>query len=681
MQLFFSSKERLNHLKNLLNEANTRYYVLNEPTLTDFEYDALLNELIELEKNNPELITEDSPSQRIGSDISNSFPQIVHKTPMLSLANSYNPEEAVAFDSRVREALFGEEFEYVAELKIDGVAVSLIYENGVLKQGVTRGDGTKGEDITANLKTIRSVPLKILATPHTQSKNFEVRGEVFIGKNDFENMNAERELAGEKLFANPRNSASGTLKMLDPKIVASRPLSIFLYYLLDNNSLSNTHSQNLTTLASMGFPVNPHWRKCKNIDEVINYCNEWETKRHELAYETDGVVIKVNSIRQQQELGNIAKSPRWAIAYKFSAQKAQTKLNNITLQVGRLGTITPVAELEPVLLAGSTIKRATLNNADFIANKDIRIGDTVVVEKGGDVIPKVSEVVVALRPENSAPYLFPNTCPCEFKTILTRPLEEANFYCEKPDCPSQVKGRIIHFASRTAMEIEGLGERIVEQFIELGYLKTYADIYELEKLKNEIASLERWGQKSAENLIDGINKSKEQPFSKVLFGLGIRHVGSSVAKILAYEFGTIENIISATQAQLTNTKDVGEKIAESVIRFFSNETNLGLIHRLKTAGLNFSNDKVKKSFSNNEEFAGKVFVLTGSLTNFTREAASILIEERGGKTSSSISKKTDYVIAGEAAGSKLAKAKSLNVTIISEEEFMNMISKTTQVDS
>jgi DNA ligase (NAD+) len=667
--------DRINFLKIQINLANDNYYLKNNPNISDLEYDLLIAELVKLEEENPEYFSIDSPTQLVGSDITNSFPQISHKRPMLSLGNTYSREEVLNFDSRVKNILGDENYSYTAELKIDGVAVSIHYEKGKFYQAVTRGNGEEGEEITNNVKTIKSIPLFInnFKVYDYILDDFEIRGEIFIKKNDFYLMNSERELIGEKLFANPRNSASGTLKMLDSTIVASRPLSMFGYYLYSENIELKSHSENLKILKEIGVPINPHSRVCKSIFEVLDYCDEWENKRDELEYEIDGVVIKIDSLKHQDELGFVSKAPRWAIAYKFSSKKTTTKLKGITFQVGRLGTITPVAELEPILLSGSTIRRATLNNSDFIILKDIRIGDTVVIEKGGDVIPKVSEVVISERNVNSIQFSFPTHCPCHFETLLTRPDGEVNFYCENPDCPSQIKGRISHFSSRAALDIEGLGEKVVDQFVELGLLETYADIYDLESKKKQILELERWGIKSIENLLNGINESKNKPFAKVLFALGIRHVGSTVAKILSYEFGSLNSLIEATFDQLVSTNEIGVKIAESVIRFFSNDTNITIINRLKESGLNFENEIKKNIDSINSPFFGKTIVLTGTLMHYSREKASALIEEFGGKTSSSVSKKTDLLIVGLDAGSKLIKANSLGVKIITEDVFKNMI--------
>lgn len=669
-----SLEDRAQRLRDQLSEHNYRYYVLNDPAVSDREFDALLEDLLTLETEHPELVTPDSPTQRVGSDLTSVFPTVTHARPMLSLANTYTEEEVREFDRRVRDRLKEEPYSYVAELKIDGIAVSLTYRDGRLVCGATRGDGVQGDDITANIRTIRSIPLHVrqVEVDGKPLHDFEVRGEVYMAKKDFENMNAERELAGEKVFANPRNSTAGTLKMLDPRIVATRPLRVFLYYLAADDLELASHADNLELLKKLGFTVNPNWRSCADIDEVLAFCDEWEGGRDELPYEIDGVVVKVDALRQQDRLGMISKSPRWAIAYKFEARTARTKLNGITLQVGRLGRVTPVAELSPVFLAGSTISRATLHNAGFIAEKDIRVGDTVVIEKGGDVIPKVNEVVPEERPEKAEPYAFPELCPCPLKTLLHRPEGEANHYCEHAECPWQIRGRIQHFASRGAMDIEGLGEKVVDQLVRLGWLHNYADIYDLHGRRDEIAALERWGTKSADNLIDGIEQSKSRPFFRVVYAIGIRHVGATVARVLATEFNTIEKLMNATEEDLMAVNEIGPRIAESVVRFFADEGNRDLVGRLAGVGVMMEGPE-KPVVEEDSAIAGKTFVLTGTLENYTREQASELVVERGGKVSSSVSKKTDYVLAGAEAGSKLAKAEKLGVKIIGEDEFVEMM--------
>lgn len=672
-----SKAERAQELRSRINEHNYRYYVLNAPVVSDREFDAMLEELQQIEAGNPELITPDSPTQRVGSDLSSAFPTVRHARPMLSLANTYSEEDARDFDRRVREGLGDQPFRYVAELKIDGVAISLVYEDGLLTRGVTRGNGEQGDEITPNVRTIRSVPLRTRPAEAEGKtlRNFEVRGEVYMRVEDFRRMNEEREARGEKTFANPRNSTAGSLKMLDPKLVAERPLDLFVYYLHTTDARLRSHAQSLEILAELGFRVNPNIRVCNTIDEVAAFWKEWGAKRESLPYEIDGIVVKVDSFAQQEELGQIAKSPRWAMAWKFETYTARTRMNDITLQVGRLGRVTPVAELEPVFLAGSTVSRATLHNADFIADKDIRIGDTVEIEKGGDVIPKVNQVIPDERAPEAEPYIFPTTCPCPLHSVLVRPDEEANYFCVHPECPWQVRGRIEHYASRGAMDIDGLGEKVVDQFVTLGWLRNVADIYELKERRQEIAALDRWGEKSAENLLNGAEASKERPLWRLLFGLGIKHVGSSVARILAREYRSIDRLFTATQEELEGIYEIGPHIAASIVQFFADPEHRRLIERLRDAGVRTEDPEPQGSTTAafDEFFAGKTFVLTGTLAGFTRDEAAAQIEARGGKTSSSVSKKTDYVLAGENAGSKLEKATKLGVTILDEEEFMRRI--------
>ena len=662
-------KKKIESLREEIEEHNYRYYVLAEPVISDYEYDKLMQELIELEKKYPEFITATSPTQRVGGEPTKEFPTFQHSRPMLSLSNTYNEAELRDFDRRVKNILGDSSYEYVTELKLDGAAVALIYKDGYFFAGATRGDGFQGDEITNNLKTIRAIPLK-LRTNKKELQNIEVRGEVFMKHSDFLKINSEKELAGEKLFVNPRNAAAGTLKLQDPKLVAERNLSIFTYYLYADEANLKTHYDNLKILSQLGFPVNKNHRLCKNIDEVLEFCSEWEKKRDNLPYDIDGVVIKVNSLQQQEILGSIAKSPRWAIAYKFEAKKALTKLKNIILQVGRVGTITPVAELEPVFLAGSTISRATLHNENFIKENDIRIGDYVWIEKGGDVIPKVISIEPSKREKTLKPFTMPEKCPV-CNSPLVRPENEVAYYCENSQCSAQVKGRIIHFASRTAMDIEGLGEAVVEQLVNNNFIKNIADIYSLKNFYDDLIKLERQGKKSISNLLDSIEKSKEKPFNKVLFGLGIRYVGSNTAKILADQMGNIDNIIKADIEKLQSIYEIGPQIAQSVFRFFRDKHNLEIIERLKSAGLNFEEKKENKNININ--FYGKTFVLTGELNDFTREEAKSIIENLGGKVTSSVSKKTNYVLVGSNPGSKYEKALSLKIPLLTESEFKKML--------
>jgi DNA ligase (NAD+) len=665
-------QQRIEELRELIREHDYNYHVLAQPSITDFEYDQLINELIQLEKDHPQLITPDSPTQRVGSDLTKEFKPVQHKIPMLSLSNTYSEEELYDFDRRVREGLPNNETpEYVCELKIDGLSVSLRYINGRLNVAATRGDGTTGEEVTNNVKTIRAVPLIIKKPLSVKMKltEFEVRGEVFMEVEAFNRLNDERELNGEKTFANPRNSSAGTLKLQDPQIVAKRPLQIFLYYFYSENEELKSQYENLKLLNELGFRVNNNFELCKDLSEVLTFCKDWENRRSELPYEIDGVVIKVNSLQHQKILGSIAKSPRWAVAFKFKAKQANTKLNKITWQVGRTGTLTPVAELEPVLLAGSTISRATLHNIDEIKRKDIREGDWVVIEKGGDVIPKVVSVDLSKRLKNSVEVKIPLKCPvCGSK--LFKPEEEVAVYCENNFCSAQVKGRITHFAARGAMDIEGLGEALINLFVDLGYLKNYSDIYLLKEKREELIKIERLGEKSIDNLLNAIETSKQRPFEKVLFALGIRYVGSGAANKIADHFLSIEKLMNASKDEIEAIHEIGPSISESVIRFFNNDQNLKIVEKLKKSGLILaSKGKLKKS----NRLEGKSFVLTGTLSTMSREEVKEKIQNHGGSVVSSVSKITNYVVVGESAGSKLDKAQKLGIEILSEEQFLELI--------
>jgi len=669
-----SVEKRIEELRSEILKHDYNYYVLAQPVISDREYDLLVKELEKLENENPELITADSPTQRVGKDLTKEFKPVKHKVPMLSLSNTYDEQDLFDFDRRVKESLSeNEKVEYVVELKIDGASVSINYVNGKLKTAATRGDGSVGEEITNNVKTIRSVPLKIDTDLMNKYhlKDFEVRGEVFMRIDDFKILNIEREANGEKLFANPRNSTAGTLKLQDPKIVASRKLNVFLYTLINEDQEPESQEQSLKLLKQLGFNVNDKFVVCRNIQEVLEVCEKFERIRDTLNYEIDGAVVKVNSVRQQNILGNIAKSPRWAVAYKFKAKQAFTKLLDITWQVGRTGAITPVAELEPVQLAGSTISRATLHNFDEIQRKDIRVGDTVVIEKGGDVIPKIVSVVENERPKKSQPTIPPDKCPI-CKSKLFKPENEVALYCENPECLAQIKGRLIHFASRGAMDIEGLGEALIDLFVEKGFIKNFSDIYKLKDKRSELIKIERLGEKSIDNLLNAIEKSKTQPFSKVLFAIGIRYVGAGAAQKIADHFNSIDNLITASEEEISSIYEIGPSISKSVKQFFADKKNIRLIEDLKKAGLNFVSEKreIKKS-----SFTDKIFVLTGTLSGFSRDEAASRIKALGGKVTSSVSKNTDYVIAGEKAGSKLSKAESFGIKIINESDFLDMLNE------
>ncbi|MGA3163077.1 MAG: NAD-dependent DNA ligase LigA [Verrucomicrobiota bacterium] len=676
------------------------YYVLAQPVISDREYDRLYHELLDLEKQFPELATTDSPSQRVGGEPLKEFKSVRHAVPMMSLENTYSQEEVRDFVKRVQKLLPGEKLEWVVEPKVDGVAISLRYENGVFTTGATRGDGTTGDDITANLKTIRSVPLKLERRtgfqPVSKSKQqslledgdrqdacptlLEVRGEVFMRKAGFEKLNAERKSAGEEIFANPRNAAAGSLKQLDPKIVAKRPLDTILYGIGDAQGLkpqaSSPKSQFelLDWLKSLGFKTAERTWFCKSEDDLVAAIAELDKVRHNFPYETDGAVIKLNSFEQQHRVGATAKAPRWAIAYKYAPEQAETKLKAITIQVGRTGALTPVAELEPVFLAGSTISRATLHNEDYIREKDIRIGDTVIIEKAGEVIPAVVSVILKKRTGSAKNFHFPKTCPeCSSKIAKEMGADEEEgsiWRCINPDCPAQVRGRLEHWCSRGAMDIEGGGEALMALLAKSGLVHDVADLYRL-KLE-PVAALERMGEKSAKNFLDALASSKSRDLWRLLFGLGILHVGAGVAKSLGKHFATLDDIFAATAEQLTETEDIGEVIAQSIVQWHSDARNKKLIERLRDAGLNFKSSLYQPA-AKAGPFAGKTFVLTGTLPTMTREEATAKIESLGGKVSGSVSKKTDFVVAGEDAGSKLDKAQKLGVKIISEKEFRAMI--------
>ncbi len=660
---------KIDELRKKIREYDYHYYVLAESKVSDFEYDQLLKELEALEQKYPEFITSDSPTQRVGSDLTKEFRPVKHKIPMLSLANSYNEEDLLEFDKRIKNLLnVTHDIEYVTELKIDGVSISLIYENNTFKNAATRGDGTTGEEVTNNIKTIRSIPLSVNEEPPL---TFEVRGEVFMEIEQFNKLNIQREKEGLKLFANPRNSTAGTLKLQDPRLVNKRPLDIFTYYFYSEQIKFDTHLENLKFLKKLGFKVNPNFRLCKNINEVLDYCKYWNEKRDDLKYEIDGVVVKVNNIRYQNELGNVAKSPRWAIAYKFKAQQITTKLNKITWQVGRTGAITPVAELEPVFLAGSTISRATLHNKDEIKRKDIREGDIVVIEKGGDVIPKVVRVVFEKRNEDSKEVIIPTVCPVCGERLF-QPEDEVAIYCTNNLCPAQIKGRIEHFASRGAMDIEGLGESLVSLFVDLGLFKSVTDIYELKNKRDKLITIERLGEKSVDNLLEAIENSKNQPFEKVLFALGIRYVGAGVAKKLVKELKSIDEIINLPKEKIEEIPEIGPSIAQSLKDYFSKNENIEVIEKLKKVGLKF---EVEQQENEDKSLENTTFVLTGTLDKYTRDEAKLEIEKRGGKVTSAVSNKTTYVLAGDKPGSKIDKAKKLNIKIIDETEFENLIGK------
>jgi DNA ligase (NAD+) len=660
-------EKQIEQLRETIRKHDYLYYVEAQPEISDEQYDSLMRKLQALEAENPSLITPDSPTHRVGGQPTKVFPTVTHSIPMLSLGNTYSEDELLEFDKRVRNLMPDEKYKYTCELKFDGVSLSLRYENGILVQGVTRGDGVQGDEITNNVKTIRTIPLKV----HSNDPRFlncEVRGEVIMFKKDFDKMNEEREQEGEKVFINPRNSVAGTLKMQDPKIVASRPLKFYAYAYFSTNNNIDSHFEALSLLRKAGFPTNPNTKIANSIEEVVAFWKEWEEKRESLPFEIDGIVAKIDSLRQREILGTIAKSPRWAIAAKFASRKAETRLNAIRLQVGRIGTITPVADLEPAFVGGTTVSHASLYNEDYIREQDIRVGDMVVVERGGDVIPKVSSVNLSKRPKNAVPFKYPKKCP-ECGSKIERLGDEAHYYCDNYECPKQIRGRIEHWAMRGSMDIERLGEAVVDQLVEHGFVKNIADLYDLHKHKDELIELERWGEKSVQNLLDGIEGSKGKPYARVLFALGIRHVGSTVARILADHFDSIEELAKAKQEELEEVYEIGPKIAESIVKFFGDKRHLEIIKALKKHGLHLSAEKVKSTAGS---LAGKTFVLTGSLESMTRNEAKELIERQGGVVASSISKNVNVLIVGEDAGSKLDKAKQLGIEMWDEKKFLQM---------
>lgn len=664
-----TAEKEIKELRALLDQYNYEYYVLDNPSVPDAEYDRLMQRLKELEEMFPQLITADSPTQRVGGKALDFFEKVEHDIPMLSLGNAFNEQDLREFDRRVKQGA-GEEYSYVCELKIDGLAVSLRYENGTFVQGSTRGDGYIGEDITSNLRTIRSIPLKL-----KENISIEVRGEAYMPKKSFEQLNQLREENGEDLFANPRNAAAGSLRQLDPRIAASRNLDIFLYNVANPDDLGiDYHSDALDYLDQLGLKTNKERKKCKTIEEVFQYIQYWTENRSTLPYEIDGIVIKVDSFKQQAELGNTAKSPRWAIAYKFPAEEVVTKLIDIELNVGRTGVVTPTAILEPVRVAGTTVQRATLHNEDFIREKNIKLGDQVVIKKAGDIIPEVVKVVEERRTGEEKDFKMPTHCP-ECDNELVRLDEEVALRCINPKCPAQIREGLIHFVSRDAMNIDGLGEKVISQLFSNGLIHDVADIYKLKW--EQLIILERMGEKSVNNLLNAIEASKENSLEKLIFGLGIRHVGAKAAKTLAMHFETMDNLAQATYEDLVAINEIGEKMANSIVTYFSQEKVKELLQELKDAGVNMTylGTKLADIEESQSFFAGKTIVLTGKLEQLTRNEAKEKIESLGGKVAGSVSKKTDLVIAGADAGSKLSKAQSLGIVIWNEDMLIEELRK------
>lgn len=657
-------QDRMDEIIKILNKASYEYYTLDKPTITDQEYDSYLRELIKLEEKYPEYKRADSPTVRVGGEIVESFDKIIHEVPMLSLSNVFNESEIIAFDERIRKEIPNPK--YVCELKIDGLSVSLLYKEGRLVRGATRGDGVTGEDITHNVKTIKNIPLTL-----PEPLDIEVRGEIYMPKASFNALNEERSRNGMDLFANPRNAAAGSVRQLDSKIAASRNLSSFLYHLPNAEQFHiRSHYEALTFMKKLGFSVNPNIRKVNNIDELLEFIQEWTSNRDSLPYEIDGIVIKLDDLEAQKKLGFTAKYPRWATAYKFPAMEVYTKLRDIKFSVGRTGQVTPNAILEPVILAGSTISKTTLHNEEYVMLRDIRIGDIVSIKKAGDVIPEVVRVLEERRTGKEIPFEMTKNCPI-CGSLLVKKETEAAYYCKNPHCDAKKIEGLIHYASRDAMNIEGFGDNIVEDFYNMGYLRRFSDFYFLYQSKEELMELEGFGNKSIQNLLDSIEESKNNSLERLLFALGIRHVGKKTAKILASYFKTMDHLEQATYEELIDVYDIGEIIAKSVVSYFEDEQNLALIDELRLVGVNMS--YLGKEIHTKVDFEGKTFVLTGALATITRDEAKEKIELSGGKTSSTVTVKTDVVIVGENPGSKYNKAQELGITIWSEQDFLEKL--------
>lgn len=666
--------DRAEELRRVIRDHEERYYVLADPAISDAEFDRLVNELRELECRHPELLTPDSPTQRVGGRPAEGFATVEHAAPMLSLDNAYSDDELLAFQDRVRRLAGGQDaapsdIVYVAELKIDGLSIALAYEDGVLVRGVTRGDGARGEDVTGNVRTIRSVPLRL---KRAVAGRLEVRGEVYLPRAAFDRVNEEREDADEPVFANPRNAAAGTMRSLDPSVVARRGLAAYTYQVVAGGSDPADHVAALQGLRDLGLPVERNWRRCVGIEAVVAYCRDWSGRRHALGFDTDGVVVKVNDLALRTRLGATNKFPRWAIAYKFPAQQATTRLTQIAVNVGRTGAVTPYAVLEPVRLSGSTIQMATLHNEQEIARRDIRPGDLVVIEKGGDVIPKVVGPVIGERQADARPWLMPRECPA-CASALVRPDDEVVWRCVNASCPARLRRSLLHFASRRAMNIEGLGEALVDQLVELGLVADVADLYSLQA--DAVEALDRMGRKSAQKLVEQIARSRTAEFWRVLFGLGIRHVGERVAQALASAFGSVDGLRGAPVERMQSVRDIGPVAAESVRRYLDEPRNMAMIERLREAGVQLVAAAAAATAGDDLPLGGKTFVLTGTLAAMTRDEAEQAIVDRGGRVSGSVSKKTSFVVAGSEPGSKLARAQALGVPVLDEEAFARLIMK------
>lgn len=671
--LTLKDKQRVDELRQLLQQASYAYYVLDSPIIEDAIYDRLYRELQELETQYPELVTPDSPTQRVGEKPATQFTSVRHNIPLYSLENAFNVSELQNWDNRWRRQTPDTgAVEYVCELKIDGNALALTYENGVLVRGVTRGDGITGEDITQNIRTIRSIPLRLNLQGLENIEKVEVRGETFLPLDVFKSINAQRQKSGEQLFANPRNATAGTLRQLDSRVVAQRRLDFFAYTLhipgMDDASIANTQWEALEFLQKMGFRVNPNKCLCQSLQEVTEYYEHWDTERLNLPYMTDGVVVKLNSFGLQEQLGFTQRFPRWAVALKYAAEEAPTRVENIAVNVGRTGALTPLAEMRPVQLAGTTVSRATLHNSDRIAQLDIRIGDTVIVRKAGEIIPEVLRVLLELRPADAEAFIMPTHCPVCSQPVV-RETGEAVTRCVNASCAAILKGAIEHWVSRDALDIRGMGEKLVHQLVDKGGVDSVADLYNL--TEEDFCALERMGEKSAQKLVYAIANSKNQPWSRVLYGLGIRHVGSVNAQLLSQKFPTVEQIISARQSDIEGIYGIGAEIAQSVYQWFHIDANQALIERLKAAGLQFAGEVTITSV--NQKFAGKTFVITGTLPTLKRDEAKALVQKNGGKVTESVNKKTDYLVVGEDAGSKLDKAQELGITQLSEAQLLELV--------
>jgi DNA ligase (NAD+) len=660
------TEKEINKLREAIRKHNYHYYVLDEPIISDYEYDNLLRQLISLEQKYPELITPDSPTQRVGAKPLEEFETARHLVPMLSLSNAFTDKELLDFDKRIKKQFPHQFFNYIVELKIDGLAIALVYENGIFQRGATRGDGFVGEDITQNLRTINSIPLRLIKYDNIQ--RVEVYGEVYMNKESFEKLNQKRDKQGENLFANPRNAAAGSVRQLDPSITAKRQLDTFIYQAtFPDGSNFRTHLEVLNFLKSAGFKVNPHIKECQDIEEAINYCKAWENKKSELNYEIDGMVIKLNQLNLREELGSTSKSPRWAIAFKFPAEQMTTVIKDIIVGVGRTGTLTPVAILEPVIISGSKVQRATLHNEDEIRRKDIRIGDTVLIQKAGEIIPEVVKVIKEKRGGKEKVFNIPEKCPvCGSKVIRLE--GEIASRCNNLSCPAQVKERIKHFVSREAMDIDGLGSALIEQLVDKGLIKDFGDLYYLKK--EELSKLDRMAEKSSDNVIRAINNSKNRPLSNLIYALGIRYVGSYASKLLSKKINNLLDLKNMTEDDFINIAEIGPKIAKSIVLFFKKEENLKIIKKLEEAGLNLSS---QENGQEEQTLKGMQFVLTGSLESFTRDEAKKEIERLGGRVTGNVTKNTDYLILGKDPGQKYQKAKEIGINILEENNFKNML--------